>query len=1516
MRLWHRPPGTSMRPGTVGWEAVVWSAALWASVFAGASALLAPPATGTDDDDIEEGVSLPMDRTRERQLDHVRRLLTDSRWSDAAALCDEILAAPRDAFLREHGGGSTRRSLKAEVARLLREQPAAARQAYELLHGPRSASQLAAAIEADDEAAVEAVARRWFETPAGRAAAVIAAAIALENGQTAVASAWLDRLATSQLEDSLRTVVTAMRTASSPPADEVAGRGRSGDRDVDWRQLRGDPARNAVVAASRPLLVPRFRVPLVRHPAEARLFDRRRQLAAAQGVHLMPAGTPVATGGLVLVHTGWGLVAVDFASGKRVWMQPTGMAATEVQAGGDDDADPPGSLVFEDATAAGLAIAAGRVCAVETPPRAARAAAAGFGPQHGPLWASGNSLVAYDLARQGAVAWRLPRPDADAESAWYLGPPLAVGTDLYVLVEEKGEVRLDLIDAHDGTVTWSQPLAELEPDQGVTHPAASRRRRAGLSPALADGVLVCPLGVGTVIGIDVATRTLLWSHQYRSLADTAEIGGMGGGLRRLRAGGGSGEGSMRSRPRDGCPVIAGGRVLLSPYDADELVCLDLREGTPVWPDPFPGGVQLAGVIGQQVVVVGSQAVEAIDLGSGTPQWKLSWRQAGGHPSGRGIVTPGSLFLPLDSAEVIEVKLADGTLTARCPARGGLVPGNLITYRGEVISRGLDSLDVFHQVQPLEERIQTAARPDVAESLPAALAYWRGQLDLENGRIAPGLRAIRTAAETPGFRLPPGTVADAVIFGMQRDFEAAAPEWRAALAAEPTSPGTLTQQQRSVLRAAVDGFLRTGDAARGWEAIEEIVRSPDAVGSGLVDDPTDPALRVSPARWLRGRLAEVVARGSESLRSRVEDVASALVVAAAAESVPVLRLDRLETAADILGALPAADEARGLFIAACDRLSAERGEASDLPAVDHLAIRQQLQRSRLPRPRPVPMTAGDAAAWPLGQVIMRREQGQRDPLGDFGRTNLFAVPVEADPESAVHGLTITFDMQQRMLVVRDAHGRRVTEPLQIEQSSGRTGVAGLPSIEAAALGRLLFVRFGGAVLAYDLAGRSGQRLWTHAGGGSAQREVPFVWRHGAAGRPIGSGSVPLGMIITEPDDGGRTGFVRAGRAWPNGVLHHDGTTLALLDPARGTVLWERHRLPPATDLVGDESFVCVVAVDGRESLVLSMEDGRLLHACPMPSRRLRLGSSGRRIVSVRHPDGAAVAESGARRTVSPVVDLELFDPVTLEVQRLGSVPGESRAVLPGDGRLVLLEPDGQLTVFDLATATVAYRVRLPEMPVGARRLHVVPWEDRYLVIAGTDVAADGGHPADGHADGGAPGAIHALQVSALQQLLVASDMSPPLTGAVWAVDRSSGSLLWPAPATIDRHCLHTAQPAGLPVLLFCRLLHSSHDQESSRLSLLCLDRRTGHAVLAEDALPVQPHAVFGCEIEGDSGTHTVTVRELGAAARRIVLDFTGSPIPPQPPFRAARPGRSGAWGDFERLLEQLPAQIRLRRDSEP
>jgi hypothetical protein len=377
----------------------------------------------------EGGIGFPSDRLRERQLDRGRRLVADQRWSDAAMLFDEILAADRDCFFREDRQQRTWQSIKSETNRLIGGLDKPGREAYELQFRARADRLLEQAIASNDTAGIVAVARRWFHTPAGYRATLLAAIESLEANQPLAAAAWLDRLATADGGVSFEPTLSIMRAiawlragdrvaataileqarASGRNVVRIAGKdvtvsfpaggglawltalvgepkSRPGSRAGDWAMHRGDPARNGVSAASCPLLAPRYRVPLSRHPEESRQLDTQRRLHAEQEIAVLPAGTPLAVNGMILVRTTMGLLAVDFETGKRIWLQSgPGGAPLQASAGGGDgagdaaDTDAGGSFtsVFDDATGGTMASNGRLVFAIESHPDAAAPPQAG-----------------------------------------------------------------------------------------------------------------------------------------------------------------------------------------------------------------------------------------------------------------------------------------------------------------------------------------------------------------------------------------------------------------------------------------------------------------------------------------------------------------------------------------------------------------------------------------------------------------------------------------------------------------------------------------------------------------------------------------------------------------------------------------------------------------------------------------------------------------------------------------------------------------------------------------------------------------------------------------------------------------------------------------------------------------------------------------------------------------------------------------------------------------------------------
>lgn len=1531
----------------------------------------------------EGGAYLPTDRMAERRLDFARRLIADERWSDAVTLLDEVLASDRDSFFRADLAAATWRSVKAEAGLLISGLPPAGSEAYQLQFRAKADRSLTEALASGDDRGITAVARRWLHTPAGQRATLLAALEALDQGQPLAAAAWLDRLAAVEsgpLEPSLAVMrAVAWQRAGNPrAAAEILEQARTrkstslrlGGRDVsvsfppgggeawlagvvgpppatalraaeEWCMHRGDPPRNAVVDASRPLLVPRYRVPLTRHPEEARWLETRRQQAADRDGLLLPAATPLAVDGTVVMHTPMGLLAVDFETGKRLWLQ-TGGAAGPVSVsedGGDEDESVAAAIaqsrmlapVFEDATSGTLSSDGRLVFAVESHPDAlvgrdpmrprGPAMFNGGGSQSG--WSGGNSLAAYDLADRGRLRWRLPAADPGRPTratAWTLGAPLPVSDRLFVLVEELGEVRLDVLDAETGSTVWTQPLAELDEESRVDNQDNQLRRVAGLSPALAEGVLVCPTGSGAVVAVDLATRTLLWAYNYqvsppgdmvvmRNGVRVPQVGRIINGRMVIRNGQ---AGDTEGRWLDGCPVLAGGNVVLTPVESDDMHCVDLRSGGSKWVRSRGDGLYVAGVVGDRLFVVGRRGVEAVDIKTAEKVWFTPLDGDGASISGRALLVADRLFVPLDTPEVVEIELATGRVVGRSPGRGGAVPGNLVAYRGEVLSQGVDSLDVFHQTAPLESRIETAGQAGQLRGDDPWLLMWRGQLRLDRGDIVAGLADLRVAVAAAPERFSPDMLPAALVYALERQPAMAESLWPELLRLEAT-PALLGHG----LRLAIDSLVAAGNIPQAWEACRQLMERGPAAGAlrdaeALIPDGRDPHVMIREARWIQSRVAEIRGLAPAELRATIDAFAEVTLGmindAGTRQADRRLRLDQF---IEWFGRDEAAARARRDRVAALG-VELENGGA-DEAATRLLEVRREfaiidVARWGLPEDRQWATAEIDRSraalgalstirideAWPRGRVAVA--PGKAVSANDGRRPQpmrTLPLRVTAGSDSLLPGARVEFDMQRGGLIVRDGLGRPLGDTIAIQpQRPNRWGFNGFnaAAAEVTILGRVAIMQSGAFVAAYELAGPvaagrgAGHRhLWTHE---TAISAPGVAVRRGMNGQFPRNGSVPLGMPIPEPHAGG---VVAPGPtpAMVTGVPVLVDGILQMCDPLTGAVIWERRRLPEVATMFGDDDYLCLCPSSGRGALVLSMATGGIVRTADLPDRERRLFTHGRHVFAVM-PRASSSGTSGRR--VADSVEVEVIDSATMQRVTLGTFSGESRATLAGD-ELAILEPAGDLTIISLAGRRVAFTTRLPDMPKGLERLVVLPWQDRYLVIAGREkTVAETKHL-------GKIGTIGPLPQMRSPSML---GDGQPITGSIWAIDRFDGGMLWPAPATILHHCLCASEAETVPVLLFARQIETHRGGERPRLSVLCLDKRTGAAIHVDDTILAPQHMLFGCDMIGDPATHTVSVVPLGPGTTPLELHFTGEPADDETPYQGA--DRPVVAGDMATELE--------------
>jgi hypothetical protein len=142
------------------------------------------------------------------------------------------------------------------------------------------------------------------------------------------------------------------------------------------------------------------------------------------------------------------------------------------------------------------------------------------------------------------------------------------------------------------------------------------------------------------------------------------------------------------------------------------------------------------------------------------------------------------------------------------------------------------------------------------------------------------------------------------------------------------------------------------------------------------------------------------------------------------------------------------------------------------------------------------------------------------------------------------------------------------------------------------------------------------------------------------------------------------------------------------------------------------------------------------------------------------------------------------------------------------------------------------------------------------------------------------------------VLMGDPNSPLISGHVYAFSRSTGKAVWSTSAVVEQYYALLGHGQDLPVLLFLRPMQRRSVQGSGEMksAVLCLDRRTGRALLDEDLN--QPLNNFNFELNGDRHAKTVS---LLLPSQTLTLHFTDDPTPPEPPYQSGLAMRAPRFG---------------------
>ena len=472
---------------------------------------------------------------------------------------------------------------------------------------------------------------------------------------------------------------------------------------------------------------------------------------------ILPGFYAIATPGRVIYRSHSGIHAVDPASGRDLWtkaaLSPLSLDAIAANSGmavvvhdwlqknyADAHHFPIEGSALGCLSSDGERIYAIEDLAVPPPADVVAQRLSGLPSLAGPLSDAllTNRLRAIQIDT-GAILWEKDgRAAGELHNCSFLGAPLPVAGQLYALADQEGEVRLLCLDPATGAVLWSQRLGTM-PIRIALDPG---RRLRGVQMTCAGGMLLCPTDAGALFAFDLVAHRLAWVHLYPSKKQAPEEGAVATDLARFN-----------TAWRESAAVVADGKVVFAPSDSDEIHCISLHDGKPLWQQGQGQSAYFAGVYRDKVLLVGGSGIgtRALSLKDGRQVWVRNI----GVPSGQGAANGNVYYLPLKRSTesggpgVLAFDADNGNTLAFAPARAGDVPGNL-TFFGEVIlSQTATSVTAYPRLKTRLKRVEELLAADPRN--PRGLIE-RGTLRLHQGDVpaaladcAPSWNSIRRAS---------------------------------------------------------------------------------------------------------------------------------------------------------------------------------------------------------------------------------------------------------------------------------------------------------------------------------------------------------------------------------------------------------------------------------------------------------------------------------------------------------------------------------------------------------------------------------------------------------------------------------------------------------------------------------------------------------------------------------------------------------------------------------------------------
>lgn len=1428
----------------------------------------------------------PTSRLHSKNYRDALQLIQEKKYSLAIPELQAILEAPEDYVSPERGLEFF--SLKQMVQQVLADLPEGGKRFYSLQYGPAAEQLLNRAVAQDDITLLQEVVRRYFFTKAGAEAAYTLGAYYFERGDFRAATrqwemlsdqhdlgkskeplltfklavAWyylgnqgkcrqalkkLVRLTSGKTLEFPNGTKVTLNFANDNPVDWLAGflgipDLRAAQEQKNWTMYRGSPSRLASALFAVPSAKPVWQYSTIKDPVLSdqkevpqldvmlqKLGDYRRK--HIEGV--LPAASPLIVQDQVIFRTHRNLKAVSLATGKLTWQTTMSDALYQELLNDPQNMDeeslgmPQTPLekylaqrAWQDYTAGHLSSDGKLIYSVEN---------VGFiaGFYHFSRLDRDNILVPNSYNRlmafeadSGKFVWeaggpRLQKP-MSYSGHYFLGPPLPLDGKLYCLAEEGREFRLLVLDAQTGETLWTQSLhrSEYPIARDFTtdrRPMDHIRRRMGLSPSFAHGVLVCETGEGCTVGIDIVNRRLLWRK--------VDVGGEEITLYAAFARDSNNNSEGWS---EFTPLIAGGRVLVYSRKLQDLQCLDLFDGRLLWSRPRRKNLFIATVHEGKILLVGNDRIEAIKLSDGAPAWPKS--QPIPSPCGRGIVVKNTYYQPVDTGDVLSIRLDDGLILARTRVEMDSLVGNLAAAGGMLVTQNETEVAGFRSVESIREQIRLADQSKQPADLALAQLL-RGELNLFAGDVNLAMQKIDQSIQIKPTVRARRLYADMLLESLDHDFDQNQNQIAKmeTLLVDDVQRKRFYQilaqryQQEGNLNAALQNYLRLSEL------------------KGLLDsEPIKGGSFARTDRWIRSQLEILLARATEQEQAEIDEFFSRYYT----EKLLRAKREELERFLLCCGNLPEAEQVRKVLVERLER--AINAGAETEPAL----LRRQLMRhladlrtskqsvmaafataklaqiyldaNRVSQatvlmdeldsrwPNVICLDGKTAlqltAQWRSESSFQEQQRAEEDwpdyPAqvyrGEQSKGQNTARPVEiiglSNPLFSNYRLEV--GPAKELLFAYDGQGK---QQWAFSLVDAEIDLPDQPYYSARVFEHYLVVNFGSLFVVLDTLNRDVEdqptMLWKQRliAGPPSLRDYISIERTGVA--PV------LREYVTRNAD--RELLGRIGTINQDFLCYQRGTELIAADLLTGDVLWKRQGVITSSRHFGDADRVIVMRSTERSEtryVVLSGQSGEVVNAFKLGQGESPIFAFERYILTIT-------------KEADDVRHLKLKDLTTDQEIWSQFLDKSSTYTLGQNYDLVMIKPDSTISFLDLRTGEEKYEVK-GKPADSVLNLLLLENPRQYLVFVSLPYVAKKG--------------VSFRPIGMTSFLF---------NGMVYSVDRKTGELMWSMPLTTQG--IDFTQFLDLPVITFgIRRIEGRPSSYGTLVDLQVVDLRSGDVVLKE------------------------------------------------------------------------------------